>query len=285
MTEISFVVLTQGNRDRALRRALASIRQQVDCEPEIVVVANGTQPPRELDADRVVTVPGNAGIPGGRNIGVGASTGDVIFFLDDDAKLADKYVCRRVLDLFDQDPLVGAVSLRILDPKTGRTQRRHVPRIGKTDPGRSSAVTTFLGGASAVRASVIRDLGGFSAEFVYAHEEIDLAWRLIESGFQILYRGDLNVHHPETSPSRHPEYHFLSMRNRVLLARRNLPIPLMFLYPLVWLIISVLRTRTPATYRRMWAGMTEGWRLPVNRSPISWATVWRLTVLGRPPVI
>ena len=49
---------------------------------------------------------------------------------------------------------LGIISFRIADPETGVTQRRHVPRLRASDPMRSSRVTTFLGGANAVRTQV-----------------------------------------------------------------------------------------------------------------------------------
>lgn len=285
MTQTSVVLLTQGDRDRALHQAVTSVRAQTGCEPEIVIVANGATLDPAPDVDRVVTLAENAGIPGGRNRGTEASSGEIIFFLDDDARFADDSICNRVLARFHSDPDLAVISFRIVDPITGRSERRHVPRLGNSDPARSSQVTTFLGGACAIRASAMKALGGYPAEFFYAHEETDLAWRLIDMGFRVEYQAELIVHHPQAAPSRHPDYHSLSMRNRVLLARRNLPIPLVYVYPIVWLAISTVRARSLETARRILSAFRAGWSMKVERSPISWQTVWRLTRLGRPPIV
>ena len=77
-------------------------------------------------------------------------------------------------------------SLRLnLHSETGTTQRRHVPRLRASDPLRSSRVTTFLGGANAVRTTVFQQVGLLPDEFFYAHEETDLAWRALDAGWMI----------------------------------------------------------------------------------------------------
>ena len=107
--------------------------------------------------------------------------------------------------------------------------------------GARPAVTTFLGGANAVRTQVLAQVGALPEAFFYAHEETDLAWRALDEGWMIDYRADLLFNHPATPPSRHAGYHRMGARNRVWLARRNLPVPLVPLYPGVWLLLTLLR--------------------------------------------
>ncbi|MDT0306560.1 glycosyltransferase [Streptomyces sp. DSM 44917] len=285
------VVLTMGNRPEELRALLDSVAAQ-DGEPiEVVVVGNGAALPDLPPAVRTLELPENLGIPGGRNIGIeafgpGGSEVDVLLFLDDDGLLPDKGAAEVVRSLFDADPQLGIVSFRITDPDSGTTQRRHVPRLRASDPERSSRVTTFLGGANAVRTQVFQQVGGLPEQFFYAHEETDLAWRALDAGWDIAYRGDLVLHHPATAPSRHAVYHRMVARNRVWLARRNLPLPLIPVYLGNWLLLTLLRRPSREGLRAWFAGFAEGWRTPCGpRRPMRWRTVWRLTRLGRPPVI
>jgi GT2 family glycosyltransferase len=187
---------------------------------------------------------------------------------------------------FSADPELGIISFRIADPDTGLTQRRHVPRPGTTDPMRSSRVTSFLGGANAVRTQVFAQVGILPEEFFYAHEETDLAWRALDAGWMIDYRADMLLYHPATAPSRHAVYHRMVARNRVWLARRNLPAPLVPVYLGDWLLLTLLRRPSRPALRAWWGGFKEGLTTPCGpRRPIRWRTVWRLTRLGRPPVI
>ncbi|WP_443075708.1 glycosyltransferase family 2 protein [Streptomyces sp. TRM 70351] len=283
-----------GNRPEELRALLESVAAQ-DGEPVAVVVVGNGAPLPELPALpgglRTVELPENLGIPGGRNAGVeafgsGGRDVDAVLFLDDDGCLPRSdtaELCRRA---FTADAELGIVSFRIADPQTGLTQRRHVPRLRAADPMRSSRVTTFLGGACAVRTAVLRQVGGLPEDFFYAHEETDLAWRALDAGWAIDYRADLVLHHPTTLPSRHAVYHRMVARNRVWLARRLLPVPLIPVYLGVWVLLTLARRPSKAALRAWLGGFREGWSTPCGpRRPLRWRTVWRMTRLGRPPVI
>ncbi|MGK5530798.1 glycosyltransferase family 2 protein [Streptomyces sp. URMC 129] len=280
-----------GDRPKELRALLDSVAAQEGEPVEVVVVGNGAELSDLPEGVRSLELPENVGIPGGRNVGIeafgpGGSNVDVLLFLDDDGLLPDKGAAELIRSAFDADPRLGIVSFRIADPDTGVTQRRHVPRLRASDPLRSSPVTTFLGGATAVRTQVFQQVGGLPDNFFYAHEETDLAWRALDAGWNIHYRADLLLLHPATEPSRHAVYHRMIARNRVWLARRNLPLPLVPVYLSVWLLLTLLR-RPPLSALKAWfGGFVEGWRTPCGpRRPMRWRTVWRLTRLGRPPVI
>lgn len=287
--KVSVVILTMGDRPAELDRAVRSALDQRDVELEVVIVGNGADVPTRDDwPDRVRTLrlDDNAGIPIGRNRGVEASSGDLILFLDDDGWYAGRDLAARLVEAFQADPLLGIVSFRVCDPEGGPGMRRHVPRLRVGDPGRSSAVTTFLGGACAVRRSLLDEVGGLPEAFFYAHEETDLAWRALNAGYRIHYDAEAVMYHPAVTPTRHPMFYRLNARNRVWLARRNLPWPLVFCYLGVWIVVTVLRERRLAALRAWFGGFVEGWRTSAGRRrPMSWRTVWVMTKLGRPPII
>jgi GT2 family glycosyltransferase len=287
--KISCVVLTMGDRPAELRRAVQGVLDQETVDgraAEVVVVGNGSELP-ELPPEVVcLTLAENLGIPEGRNRGVAACTGEIIVFLDDDGWYRSPALMRHIHDRFAADPRLGALSFRIADPDGGPDQRRHVPRLRVGDPRRSGEVTTFLGGASAVRREAYDAGGGLPGEFFYAHEETDLAWRILDAGYTIHYDADAVMYHPAVVPTRHAHFFRLNARNRVWLARRNLPWPLAAVYLATWVAITVMRERSPARLRPWFAGFREGWRAdPGPRRPIRWSTAWRMTRLGRPPVV
>ena len=288
---VGAVVLTMGNRPEELRALLDSVAKQDGDPVQVVVVGNGSPLPTLPEGVRTVELPENVGIPAGRNVGVeafgpGGSEVDVLLFLDDDGVLPDAGTAELCRQAFAADPELGIISFRIADPETGTTQRRHVPRLRASDPMRSSRVTTFLGGANAVRTAVFQQVGGLPDDFFYAHEETDLAWRALDAGWMIDYRSDMVLHHPATAPSRHAVYHRMVARNRVWLARRNLPALLVPAYLGVWLLLTLARRPSKTALRAWLGGFHEGWRTPCGpRRPMKWRTVWRLTRLGRPPVI
>ncbi|WP_270886425.1 glycosyltransferase family 2 protein [Pedococcus sp. 5OH_020] len=283
---MSCVVLTLGDRSAELHRALDSVAAQDGDPVEVVVVGNGVDVPDLPPPVRFVRLPENGGIPAGRNAGAAASSGELVLFLDDDGWLPQRGTVEHLRRSFGSRPDLGIVSMRICDPETGRSMRRHVPRLRAGDPERSSLVTTFLGGASVMRREVWRDCGGLPAGFFFAHEETDLAWQALDAGWAIEYDAEAVMCHPATAASRHELYYRLNARNRVWLARRNLPAALVPVYLGVWCALTVARTRDVAALRVWWRGFAEGWRTdPGARRPISWRTVLRMARLGRPPVV
>lgn len=285
------VIITMGNRPDELKALLDSVARQQGDPVEVVVVGQGVEVTGLPEGVRSVTLPENLGIPGGRNVGIeafgpGGGEVDALLFLDDDGLLERTDTAELCRQAFAEDPGLGIISFRIADPDTGETQRRHVPRLRASDPMRSSRVTTFLGGANAVRTKVFEQVGGLPGEFFYAHEETDLAWRALDAGWLIDYRADMVLLHPTTAPSRHAVYHRMVARNRVWLARRNLPAPLVPVYLGVWLLLTLVRRPSAPALKAWFGGFREGWTTPCGpRRPMRWRTVWRLTRLGRPPVI
>ncbi|MHC3472893.1 glycosyltransferase family 2 protein [Streptomyces sp. 7R007] len=292
---IAVAVVTMGNRPAEVDALLESVAKQDLAPSRIVIVGNGCPLP---DFSARLALPGevtlieldeNLGCPGGRNAALRRlrefGDVDVVVELDDDGLLVDVDVLSRVRDLFAADPRLGIVGFRIAD-EHGETQQRHVPRLGASDPLRGGYVTGFLGGGHALRMTMLDQIGDWPAAFFFAHEEIDLAWRAADAGWRILYAPELLLQHPRTSPARHAIYYRVNARNRVWLVRRRLPLPLIPVHLGVWVLLTVLRNRSRAGLRAWFGGFAEGLREPAGeRRPMRWRTVWRLTRLGRPPVI
>ncbi|WP_411151070.1 glycosyltransferase family 2 protein [Streptomyces sp. A30] len=292
---IGVAVVTMGNRPAEVDALLESVAKQDLAPRRIVIVGNGCRLPEfaaRLSLPGEVTtidVEENLGCPGGRNVALARLRAfgdvDVVVELDDDGLLVDADVLRRVAELFATDPRLGIVGFRIAD-ELGETQQRHVPRVGSADPMRGGYVTGFLGGGHAFRMTMLGEIGDWPAEFFFAHEETDLAWRAADGGWRILYAPELLLQHPKTSPARHAIYYRVNARNRVWLVRRRLPLALIPLHLGVWMLLTLLRVRSAAGLRAWFGGFVEGVREPAGeRRPMRWRTVWRLSRLGRPPVI
>jgi GT2 family glycosyltransferase len=285
--KLSCVIITMGTRPQELERAIASTAALREQGVQLVLVGNGTDlPPLPPDVT-VVRLPENQGVAGGRNAGVEASTGDVILFLDDDGWFTDPGLADHVAGRFAADPRLAVLAFHIVDPTGGTGVRHHVPRLRAGDPDRSSRVTTFVGAGFAARKSAYLEAGGLPANFFFAHEETDLAWQLLDLGYTLEYDAGAQMCHPPVSNARHDIWYRYDGRNRVWLARRNLPWPLAVLYLANWTLLTVLREgRKPGALRTWARGFAEGWRSdPGRRRPISMRTVWQMTRAGRPPVI
>ena len=285
-TDIGVVILTMGKRPEDLRRAIDSVLAQQDVQVEAVVVGNGWEPTDLPAGVAALGLPENVGIPAGRNAGVPYVGGDLLFFLDDDASLPDPHFLASIKGRFDSDPQLGLIQPRVEDPTGLQPPGRWVPRLRVGDRTRSGPATTLWEGATAIRRAAFDAAGGWPEEFFYAHEGIDLVWRVWDAGFTCWYAGDLVVHHPVIDPARHDEFYRMNARNRVWLAKRNLPAPLEPLYVATWSLLSLARLPNQRA-RRVWLdGLREGIRVtPKDRRPMAWRTAWRMTRAGRPPVV
>jgi GT2 family glycosyltransferase len=164
--------------------------------------------------------------------------------------------------------------------------RRWVPRARIGSPAHPGPAFTLSEGVTFVRRAAFEQIGGWADDFFYGHEGIELAWRLWDAGWDVHYAGDLVMHHPATNPNRHTVFYRLNARNRVWLARRNLPVALIPVYVVAWVLITTTRlARNPQALGIWCRGFIEGWRTyPGARRPMRWRTVGRLALLGHPPI-
>ncbi|MEU7002206.1 glycosyltransferase [Nonomuraea sp. NPDC046570] len=289
---IDVVVLTMNDRPAAFPQAMASLLAQRDVELRVIIVGNGVEPdPDQVPAGvRTVTLPVNAGIPAGRNVGAdvlaGPGCGEFVFFFDNDAFLPAPDTLARLVAEARRHPEAAYIQPRIADPDTGVTVRRWIPRLRAGDATRPGTVTVMAEGVVLVRRADYEQAGGWPGGFFLFHEGIDLSWRLWDLGRTGWYAPGIVIHHPATDPARHAGFYRLVARNRVWLAYRRLPAPLVPVYLVIWTLLSIARIRSRANLAVWVAGLREGLKGGHGvRRPMSWTTVLRLTRAGRPPIV
>jgi GT2 family glycosyltransferase len=283
---VGCVVLTQGRRPAELAAALDSLLAQTGVEADVVVVGNGWEPEGLPDGVRGLALAEDRGIPAGRNAGVPHVAGELLFFLDDDAALEAPDALARVAERFAAEPDLGALQLRVRASDGGRAPRDWVPRLRVGDPARSSDVTAVWEGAVAVRREAFERAGGWPEAFRFAHEGIDLSWRVLDLGLRVAYAGDIVALHAAYATAPHDYSAYYGARNRVWLARRHLPLPLGVLYVLGFALRTLPLLRSPGRAGAALRGYRAGLREPCGpRRPLRARTLWRMTRAGRPPVI
>jgi GT2 family glycosyltransferase len=280
------VVLTTGSRPEVLSLALESLLAQRGVELDVVVVFNGAQPSGLPEGMRGLGLAEDAGIPAARNAGAEQAGGELLFFLDDDASLAGDDALARVAQRFADDPALGALQLGVVPRGGGAYSRDWVPRLRVGDRTRPSDVAVLWEGAVAVRRSAFELAGGWPGEFRFVHEGVDLAWRILDAGFRVHYAGDIAALHPAPAPvaagERHAYSAYYGARNRVWLARRHLPLAL----GVPFVASFAARTLPRGNARAALRGYRDGARGPYpQRQKLRARTLWRMTRVGRPPVI
>lgn len=285
------VVLTQGRRPVDLRRGLESVLAQRGVHVDVVVVGNDWPPVGLPEGCRGLHLPENVGIPAGRNAGVEHVVGEFLFFLDDDAWLLDDTFLADCAALMRAHPDLGMIQPRIVDPEDAEHPQRWIPRMRKGDPADSSDVFSVVEMAVVLQRHVFDATGGWPATFFYAHEGIELAWRVWDTGHRVGYVGWLRAGHPVIDPRRHSEYLHTNARNRVWLARRNLRWPFGWVYVASWTLVTLARWwRRPGDLRVWFGGWWAGWRQDPwgagePRRRLRWRTVLAMGGHGRWPVL
>jgi GT2 family glycosyltransferase len=284
--KVSIIVLTMGDRPVELDRCLRSALAQDYGSFEVFLLGQGWQPEGLPDGVRALGLEENLGSPGGRNFAVTQTSAEYFMFLDDDGWIPDTDFLSSAMAIFEARPKLALLAPRITDAD-GTTLRRWVPRAHVGDPSTSGPAFTCPEGVTLFRRVPWNEVGGFPGNFQHGHEGVDLCWRLRDRGWDAWYQADLIVHHPALPATRHSYYQRLNARNRVWVARRNLPAPLIPVYVGVWTAISLARNGTDWEATKSWvSGWREGWTTsPGPREPMSWKTIWRLARLGQPPVI
>jgi GT2 family glycosyltransferase/glycosyltransferase involved in cell wall biosynthesis len=210
---------------------------------EIVVVDNASgdgslEMLRQRDRDIVlVASPTNSGFAGGCNLGVRNSSGEIVAFLNNDAKPDTRWVSA-ALESFDAYDNVGAVASRVLNWEgthvdfsgAGMTWygMGYRPLTGTKVSKKTQHPAPVLfgtGSAMFVRRNVFEELGGFDETFFMFFEDVDFGWRLNLAGYTYLYQPQsIAFHRYHGSMGGIPQHReqFLLERNALSCLYKNL---------------------------------------------------------------
>jgi GT2 family glycosyltransferase len=322
MLSVSVVILTQGTRNEDLHHIWADVLGQTIKPKSIVTVVNCEsvdlgQVPSEVT---VVETGVNLGIPAGRNFGVrrlAATPGlesDLILFIDDDAYILGADFIERAIKIFEANPALGLVQPKVVTRigQSDETQesgpRYWIPRADKTPTTESFPAFSVWEGATVIRWNCFIEANGWAEPIFYAHEGTDLAWRVWNTGFETRYEPRLVVSHPPVGPERHDKSIWFGMRNKVVMARRNLPFPFLIIYPAAWFaldFIKILIGKIPhpsgkyaikTQLRELFKGLFAGIRMDLTdqgyvfkqsavKRKLTWKTIAVMAGHGRPPLI
>ncbi|GAB3126799.1 glycosyltransferase [Glaciibacter psychrotolerans] len=210
---------------------------------EIVVVENASG---DDSADRIraaaphvrlIESKKNLGFAGGCNLGVKASSGEFIAFLNNDAKPDAAWV-RAAVERFAESPAIGAVASRVLDwdgnlvdyigsamTWFGQGYKPLTAQPVPSEPDRVHDVLFGTGSAMFVRRSVYDALGGFDERFFMFFEDVDLGWRLNLRGWRYVYEPAslaFHKHHASMSSFGAFKESYLLERNALFTQYKNL---------------------------------------------------------------
>ncbi|MEO5601028.1 MAG: glycosyltransferase family 2 protein [Cyclobacteriaceae bacterium] len=238
------IITINYNQLKVTCELLNSLRNLTYPNVEIIVVDNASKEnPGEViktqypEVQLIVSAE-NLGFAGGNNLGIVASTGKYILFLNNDTEV-DPAFLEPLVALFETTPTAGAASSKILyydsdntiqyagssriDPFTGRSKR--IGFMEKDNGQHNIQQETDLahGAAMMVPKDVIDKVGMMPEFFFLYYEEVDWCESIKKAGYKIFFVPDSKVYHKESmsigKKSTLKTYYLT--RNRVLYMRRN----------------------------------------------------------------
>jgi glycosyltransferase involved in cell wall biosynthesis len=183
--KISVVVCTY-NGSRTIGDTLEGISKLAYKNFEVIIVNDGSTDGIEKILSRynfkVINIP-NGGLSNARNIGWKEADGEIVAYIDDDA-WPDRYWLHYLAHTFSTSNHVGVGGPNLAPPGDGiyadcvynspggplpvlisDTQAEHIP-----------------GCNMAFRKNILKELNGFDGRFRIAGDDVDMCWRILESG-------------------------------------------------------------------------------------------------------
>ena len=200
----------------------------------------------------------------GRNEGFWAAKGEYVLSLDNDILLVDPTVLCKAVAVLERLPKVGAVAFKIasLDhPTEPLTEHWWHPVSLHDGKDRFFYTDWFAEGAVLFRRAALSATGGYDEDLFHGFESADLALRLLDCGFDILYCPNLSCTELRVRGFQHKVRHrmnYLVMRNKLWTAWKDYPLGRALYFVATRSAVGALRA-----LRHGWAdlwlkAMTEG---------------------------
>jgi hypothetical protein len=225
--DISVVVVSWNVRE-LLRRCLESVARAARARSLQIVVVDNASTDGSADLVRndfpdatLIASTINLGFAKGNNLGLAASRGRYVFFLNPDTEILGDAL-DQLIGLLERDESVGLVGPRLVEPD-GTVQPvcartlptltltlfhalylHRVPFLGPVlerrliapyDLEQTQEVDAISGAAMLAPKTVLEEIAGFDEVFLHTAEDIDLCVRVRQRGLRIVYVAEARVLH------------------------------------------------------------------------------------------
>ncbi|OBW42373.1 N-acetylglucosaminyl-diphospho-decaprenol L-rhamnosyltransferase [Chryseobacterium sp. MOF25P] len=252
------VVILNWNGKNWLQKFLPSVIRFSE-EAEIYVIDNHSTDDsvdflkQNFPTVKIVINDKNYGFAGGYNEGLKNIKAEYYCLLNSDVEVTENWI-KPVLNLFKTDASISAIQPKILSFNNknyfefagaagGLIDNLGYPYCRgrvfddvEEDKGQYNDETEIFWASGCcffIKSKDFWEQDGFDERFFAHQEEIDLCWRLINSGKKIFYTGKSEVYHVGggTLNKQSAQKTYLNIRNNLSMMLKNLPFP-----KLIWLI-------------------------------------------------
>ena len=219
------VIILSWNRVDDTIAAIASADAQVGVTKRILIVDQGSDPYNigrlqafleHVPCAHLKVLEANSGVAGGRNVATAMGTAPYIVSLDNDAVFADPHMLARAVAYLDGHPHLCAIGFRITNYFTGENDHTSWDYPGHYTPEQFFPTTRFIGAGHAMRRQVFETVGGYDARLFFCGEELDLCYRMLNTGFRIEYVPRIEILHKVS-----PQHRVFWGRGRFFFTVRN----------------------------------------------------------------
>jgi GT2 family glycosyltransferase len=238
---LSFIIITYNRAADMLEllRNISTLTNANELLEEIIVVNNASTDDYTFVKEYIESsalpikyydAPDNLGVAKGRNYALQKGKAPIIIMLDDDAVLQNNDCLINLVNEFETkntERPKAIVSFKILYYDTLEMQKNGLPHKQYEEYKDKPFFETYFyaGGAHAIKREVIESLGQYPDDFFYGMEEYDLAYRILNAGYSIVYSDKIVMLHKESPLGRKPKKEKLEMMwvNKSKVAYRYLP--------------------------------------------------------------
>jgi GT2 family glycosyltransferase len=230
--KFSVIILTY-NRVKDTLELLGSLEKQNYEDFEIILVDNNSsdetvQKVKEnFPTVNCIEIKYNAGVPGGRNVGIKNARGDNLIFIDNDAEVGSTFL-KDIESTFKSEPKAGVLAFRIINYYSRKIdETTWIWDTSLLNNEEFKAVYKFVGAGFAIRREVINQVGLLWDDLFFMHEEQDFCMRLLRTNYRVFYTPQIEVYHkvsPEKRYESDERTFFYGIRNDIWIYIRNVPI-------------------------------------------------------------
>ncbi|MGQ9510070.1 MAG: glycosyltransferase family 2 protein, partial [Thermodesulfobacteriota bacterium] len=245
------VIILNWNGKHFLQKCIVSVLNQTYPNLEIIVVDNASTDDSLKwltsfsNQIKVVYNFKNLGYGGGNNRGIKESKGSYLLILNNDTEL-ERDCIEKLWRPMVKEPRIGVTTPKILFSHkrnlidaAGLTIYWDGLSIGRghleSEETYSIDEEVFFGSgcASLLKREMLEEIGLFDEDFFAYADDTDLGWRARQAGWKSLFVPNALVfhHHSGKFGNLLPYKAFLLERNRIWVALKNFPIPLLILLP------------------------------------------------------